>query len=210
MQYQAIILAAGTGMRSMLPYNKVLYKIEDKEVIYHAAINFILDDRCDKIFLVCNKKDIADFKNIFLNISKIEYVIGGNTRQESTKKALAFVNFKYVLIHDGARPYVTKDLIDRLIDALKNNSAVLPGLKVTDTVKKVINNKVINTLDRDQLILVQTPQAFETKLIKMAHEMADHNNYSDDASLIELFTKESVFVIDGDINNKKLTIKEDF
>lgn len=210
MQYQAIILAAGNSSRSKLAYNKVLHKIDDKEIIYHAAINFINDNRCDSVFLVCKKQDVAIFKTIFSQQEKIVYVIGGDTRQQSVANALKFITSQYVLIHDGARPHVSKELIDKIVISLQHHKAIVPALCITDTVKKIKGNKIVKTLNREELVVVQTPQGFDSNLLKTAHINADNSNYSDDAVLIELFTDEDVYIVDGEKSNKKWTTKEDF
>ena len=95
MKYQTILLAAGNSSRSSLPYNKVLHLIENKPIIYLSASNFINDERCNKIFLVCKEEEINTFKEVFTGIDKIEYVIGGKTRQESVNNALKYIHIIY-------------------------------------------------------------------------------------------------------------------
>ena len=114
MTYQAILLAAGNSSRSALPYNKVLHLIEDKPIIYLSASNFINDERCNKILLVCKEEEINTFKEVFVGIDKIEYVIGGKTRQESVNNAITHIDSDYVLIHDGARPYYSNNLLNEI------------------------------------------------------------------------------------------------
>ena len=89
--YQLILLAAGNSTRSKLGYNKVLYTLDDKPLIYKTAKNFINDDRCNKIFLVCKESESETFKEIFKDVDKIEYVIGGDTRQQSVSNALKII-----------------------------------------------------------------------------------------------------------------------
>ena len=148
MIYQAILLAAGNSSRSALPYNKVLHLIEDKPIIYLSASNFINDERCNKILLVCKEEEINTFKEVFVGVDKIEYVIGGNTRQESVNNALIHIDSDYVLIHDGARPYYSNNLLNEIVDKLNDHNAVIPAIKVIDTLKVVKDNKVVKTLNR--------------------------------------------------------------
>lgn len=209
MNYQTILLAAGNSTRSTLNYNKVFYLIDNKPIITLSASNFLNDDRCDKIFLVCKENEIESFKNIFNNQNKIVYVIGGKTRQESVSNALKLIDKEYVLIHDGARPFVSKELIDNVLIHLNNNEAVIPVIKLTDTIKLVKDNKVVKTLNREELVRVQTPQGFKTNVIKKAHNLAIKNDYSDDSSMVEAINVD-VYTIEGEINNTKFTIKEDF
>ena len=208
--YQAILLAAGNSSRSGLNYNKVLYTLDDKPLIYISALNFINDERCNKIFLVCKEEELDIFKKIFNQKSKIEYVIGGKTRQESVSNALIHVDDEYVLIHDGARPYYSSKLVNNIVEKLDSFNAVIPAMKVTDTIKVVENGIVIKTVDREMLRAIQTPQGFKTSVIKLAHSLADKKNYTDDSSMVEELTNEKVCVIDGEKDNIKYTQKEDF
>ena len=145
MEYQAIVLAAGNSTRSGLQYNKVLFELNNTPIIYLSTKNFINDMSCNKIFLVCKENDLEDLKKIFNGIDKIEFIIGGETRQESVNNALKLVTSEYVLIHDGARPYFTAILLNRLIAKLKEVDAVIPVWTMTDTVKEVKNGVVVKT-----------------------------------------------------------------
>ena len=208
--YQAILLAAGNSSRSGLNYNKVLFTLDDKPLIYKSAQNFINDEKCNKIFLVCKKSELDTFKKIFSKENKIEYVIGGQTRQESVCNALNYVDSEYVLIHDGARPYYSQKLLFNIIEKFNTFNAVIPAMKVTDTIKVVEKGMVVKTIDREVLRTIQTPQGFKTSVIKLAHRLANKNNYTDDSSMVEELTNEKVCVIDGEKGNIKYTQKEDF
>lgn len=208
--YQAILLAAGNSSRSGLNYNKVLYTLDDKPIIYISALNFINDEKCNKIFLVCKSNELDTFKKIFEQENKIEYIIGGQTRQESVSNALKHVNSEYVLIHDGARPYYSKKLLDIIVNKLDEFNAVIPAMKVTDTIKVVESGIVIKTINREMLRTIQTPQGFKTSVIKLAHSLANKQDYTDDSSMVEELTNEKVCVIDGEKDNIKYTQKEDF
>ena len=208
--YQAILLAAGNSSRSGLNYNKVLYTLDDKPIIYISALNFINDEKCNKIFLVCKSNELDTFKKIFEQENKIEYIIGGQTRQESVSNALKRVNSEYVLIHDGARPYYSKKLLDSIVNKLDEFNAVIPATKVTDTIKVVESGIVIKTINREMLRTIQTPQGFKTSVIKLAHSLANKQDYTDDSSMVEELTNEKVCVIDGEKDNIKYTQTEDF
>lgn len=210
MEYQAIILAAGNSTRSGLFYNKVLYKINQTPIIYLSTKNFIDDLMCKKIIIVCKEKDLKELQIIFKDVDKIQYVFGGETRQESVANALKCVDSEYVLIHDGARPYFTPILLNRLLIKLKECNAVIPVWSLTDTIKVVKDGVVVRTLKRDELKQVQTPQAFKTSVIKSVHELAKKTNYTDDSAMVEELSNEKVYVIDGEYPNIKFTFKEDF
>ena len=210
-KYDAIILAAGNSTRSELNYNKVLFEINGgQKIIEVSTKNFLLDNDCQKVFLVCKEQEKKIFEKIFQNVKKMVYVTGGETRQESVKNALKFVNEEYVFIHDGARPYFTPILLNRLKDKLKTYDSIIPVWSLKDTIKLVKNGIVEKTLKRDNLKLVQTPQAFKTEVIKKAHELATRNDYTDDSSMVEDILHGEVAVIDGEYSNIKFTFKEDF
>ena len=160
--------------------------------------------------MVCKSNELDTFKKIFEQENKIEYIIGGQTRQESVSNALKHVNSEYVLIHDGARPYYSKKLLDSIINKLDEFNAVIPAMKVTDTIKVVESGIVIKTINREMLRTIQTPQGFKTSVIKLAHSLANKQDYTDDSSMIEELTNEKVCVIDGEKDNIKYTQKEDF
>lgn len=208
--YQVILLAAGDSSRSKLGYNKVLYTLEEKPLIYKTASNFINDERCNKIFLVCKENELDTFKEIFKDVNKIDYVIGGTTRQESVNNGLNHVDSDIVLIHDGARPNYSTTLVNNILEKLKDYKAVIPAIKVTDTVKVVKDGVVVKTIDREVLRYVQTPQGFNTSLIKKVHKEAKSNLYTDDSSMVEELSIEKVYVVEGEIGNIKYTRKEDF
>lgn len=210
MEYQAIVLAAGKASRSKLSYNKVFYKIDDKPIVFLAALNFIEDNDCQKVFVVCKNKEEETFKSIFKDIEKISFVSGGETRQESVYNALKLVNSDYVIIHDAARPFYSNKLLTNLKNKLVNYDCVIPVIDSIDTLKIVRNNKVIKTINREEVKRVQTPQGFKTSNILLAHKKADNNLYSDDSSMIEDILNEEVYVIDGEKENIKFTNQDDF
>lgn len=210
MKYQAIVLAAGNSSRSKLDYNKVLYKINEKPIIYLATKQFLLDDDCSKIVLVCKEDEISIFKKVFENENKVEYATGGNTRQDSVKNALSYIDEKYVLVHDGARPNFSKMLLERLKENVVLHGSVIPVISISDTIKVIKDNYVIKTLNREEIKRVQTPQAFETGLLKKAHCLAKNDGYTDDSSMIEELLEVSTFVVNGESNNIKYTNPEDF
>lgn len=210
MNYEAIVVAAGNSTRSGLNYNKVLFEINKQPIVYLSTKPFIDDLQCNKIFVVCKNSDLEAMEKIFKNERKVSFVEGGATRQQSVLNALKKVKSEYVFIHDGARPFFTSILLNRLKVKLKECNVVIPVWSMVDTVKLVKNDVVVKTLKREELKCVQTPQAFKTNVIKKAHEVAKRMDYTDDSSMVEELTEEKIYVIDGEYTNKKFTIKEDF
>ena len=165
MQYSALVLAAGNGSRMKLGYNKIFYELSDgRTVLDHALEIFREDERCKQIVLVCNANDVVRISSQYVS-GKVVVVLGGKTRQESVYNGLKAVHEDNVLIHDGARPWVSQKSLDALLDALEKNPACLLMVPAKETVKVVEKGVVKQTLKREQLWMAQTPQAFDTRLI---------------------------------------------
>lgn len=210
MNYSAIVLCAGKGSRSGLKYNKMLYRFNNRTV-YEMTMNIFLDDpRCKQIIVVTKESEINDLKKL-ISSNKIDYIFGGKERQDSVYNGLQIVKEDYVLIHDGARPYLKMKNINDILDCLNENDACLLVVPVKDTIKMCQNDVVVETLPRPLLFQAQTPQAFKTELIKKCYQQGKDENYiaTDDTSLVEYFTDVKVKTVLGDYNNKKITTPED-
>lgn len=210
MKYSAIILAAGSGKRTGLNFNKILCEINGKRVIEYSLDFFNKDENCVDIVLVASNIDY-DYCLKHFDGNKIKVVLGGMQRRDSVRLALKSAACEYVLIHDGARPFITKDSITQILIKLKDNDSVTLGVKVKETIQEVEGNRVVKTLDRSKLIITQTPQGFnKSKLIK-AHDMALRKGYygTDDTVLLEEFLGIMASFILGDYRNIKLTTIED-
>ena len=211
MDYSALIVAAGSGSRMGLGYNKLLYTFENGDTIIEKTVEiFRKDERCKQIILVISKEDQATFAHLFQDKS-IQFVLGGDTRADSVYNGLKEVREAYVFIHDGARPWLSMECIDRIITKLEEVDACLLMVPVKDTVKEVQNGKITVTLKRSDLRLAQTPQAFLTSLIKASYEKAKNMEIevTDDASIVELCSDEHVYEVEGSYDNIKVTTKED-
>ena len=208
MKYQAIVLAAGSGKRSGLDYNKIFYKIDDKLIIEKSVYLFLDDPECTKVVVVANKTDCTELTKLFDN--KVSVCVGGATRQESVKNGLSLIDGEYVFIHDGARPYASVKLVCRIKEALKEHDCVIPVISLKDSIKIVKDNVVVKSVNREDYKLIQTPQAFISEKIKLAHNLAVNNDYTDDAAMIEEILNESIYCVKGETQNIKMTYKEDF
>lgn len=202
----AIIPAGGTSSR-FGNRNKLLEKINGKEVIKYTVQAFELSD-VDKIIICANKSIIDELKEIFKNSSKVEIIEGGQTRQASVYNGLKSYECDYVLIHDGARPMISTDLINNAIDMVKSRKALTVATKTIDTIKEVEDGKIIRTIDRSKLYNTQTPQAFEYKLIKNAHDKLYGQNFTDDAGMLEELGQ-TVYILNGSYRNIKITTQND-
>ncbi len=211
MNYTAIVLAAGKGTRSQLSYNKVLFPYQGQPILQKSLDLFEADPDCTQIVVVCARDELADFKARFAN-SKTLFTIGGKTRQNSVFNGLSCTKEPYVFIHDGARPFASPALIDRLKKAVVEYKAVVPGVEVVDTIKEIDDKGFFaRTPVRDHLRAVQTPQAFETKLVKDALKRAIEEGVpvTDDAMAVELFKHKKSYCVPGELTNFKVTTRQD-
>lgn len=217
----AIVLAAGSGSRMKSKTKKQFMEIKGKPVIWYSLFEFE-KSRVDEIILVTGKEDIDYCKKEIVekyNLKKIKNVVaGGSERYESVYNGLKEVTGNIVLIHDGARPLINNVIIERSIEGTIKSDACVVGVPVKDTIKRA--NKegyIIDTPNRSELWITQTPQSFKTDLVKMAYkkmkeelEKGNTNlNITDDAMVVEEFTTNQVRFVQGDYKNIKVTTPED-
>lgn len=217
----AIVLAAGSGSRMKSKTKKQFMEIKEKPVIWYSLFEFE-KSRVDEIILVTGKEDIDYCKKEIVekyNLKKIKNVVaGGSERYESVYNGLKEVTGNIVLIHDGARPLINNEIIERSIEGTIKSDACVVGVPVKDTIKRA--NKegyIIDTPNRSELWITQTPQSFKTDLVKMAYkkmkeELEKGNttlNITDDAMVVEEFTTNQVRFVQGDYKNIKVTTPED-
>lgn len=210
MRYTAIILAAGKGKRTALSFNKIFYKIHEKSLVDYSIDFFKNDEDCKQIILLVSKENIDGFQS--KKNGKISHLIlGGNTRQNSVYNSLDFIQEKYVFIHDAARPFLPKKSIQNMKKKICDFPSITLGVFLTDTIQRVEEGFVKEPLKREELIAVQTPQAFHKDLLVKAHQLAKEENHqaTDDASLLFTFLGISTLVVEGDKRNIKFTTMED-
>lgn len=213
--YAAIVLSAGMGSRMGLGYNKMLHAINGIPVVIMTLNKFLQDQNCGQLILVVNELEQKQMKKILkehaVTDSRVEFVAGGSERQYSVANGLNAVKYEIVLVHDGARPFVTQEMINECVTISSNEGACIVAVPVKDTIKRVINGEVSETLNRHEMYAVQTPQAAKTAILKAAHQQANIENYlgTDEASLIEKYTDTTVKIVKGSYKNIKLTTPED-
>ncbi|CEA02769.1 2-C-methyl-D-erythritol 4-phosphate cytidylyltransferase [Jeotgalicoccus saudimassiliensis] len=212
MKYTVIIPAAGMGARMGLGFNKVLLEIEGEPVIKRTVRQFTEDPDCEAIHLAVRAGETEVMAEMFSDNEKIAGIhLGGAERQDSIYNALVNVeNADYVFVHDGARPFVTPEVLERLKDKVIETGAVICGVKTKDTLKRVIDGKVTETLIRDEVVAVHTPQAFEYRILKQAYAHAKARNLevTDDSMMVEATGKE-VYLVESTYDNIKITTSED-
>ncbi len=209
MNYDVVIVAAGSGTRMGLGYNKVYYRPGENTILEQTMSVFLADEECKHVVVVTEPELYRT--EIHLEDNRICVTSGGDTRQESVEHGLAQVQEEYVLIHDGARPFLSQECLKRIKDALKTNDAVCPVIPVKDTIKVTEDGYVRETLPRSILAAAQTPQAFRTELLRecMAQASADGYTGTDDCQIVEHYSSVKVCVTEGDYTNIKITTPED-
>lgn len=211
MNYTALIVAAGSGSRMGLGYNKMLYTLANHQTMIEKTVSiFEQDERCKQIIVVTSAQEMETFVKL-LDVSKVCFARGGSTRQESVFQGLKAVMCDYVFIHDGARPWLDLACLDRLCECVQKTKACLLTVPVKDTIKVVEDGIVKHTPERATLYAAQTPQAFETNAIFEANIKAikEHVCVTDDASIMEACGKYQVHSVMGSYENTKVTTIED-
>ena len=204
----AVIVAAGSASR-MGGTDKILEPLGGEPVILRTARVFQECDAIREIVIVTSPERIGPISQLCSGLSKVIAVVaGGDSRQKSVQLGLNALSDKVKLaaIHDGARPLVTWQLIDRVVRAANSYGAAAPAIPVKDTVKTVQGGIVKDTPDRSTLRAVQTPQVFDFDLIRGALKKAfeDGATVTDDCSAVERLGM-SVKIVEGDERNLKIT-----
>lgn len=207
----AIILGAGNGTRMKSEKSKLLLEIGSKTVIERSVEAFLSVSDIDEIIVVARAQDI-DIYSELLTDERISFVIGGATRQQSVKNAVETVDDAHlIVIHDGARPLIKCEDIEKTIRAAEEFSAAAVGVFVKDTIKIVDKQGFVeSTPDRSMLFAVQTPQIFDFDLYKSAMQKADEQglDFTDDCQLVELCGGK-VKMVEGSYSNIKITTPDD-
>lgn len=209
----AIILASGSGARAHSNIPKQFIEINGKTILEHTISVFENNKNTDRIILVVNEEWI-DFCKKFPYKKITNIVSGGARRQDSSRIGVNLVkeDDAKILIHDGARPFITDEIINNCYFALDKYNAIDVGIEAVDTTVQVNEKGILtNILDRKTLIRCQTPQGFKSGLIKKAHKTAQEKNLvvTDDVSLIVQLNLGDVFVVLGDTKNIKITYPND-
>lgn len=207
----AIILGAGNGTRMKSEKSKLLLEIGSKTVIERSVEAFLSVSDIDEIIVVARAQDI-DIYSELLTDERISFVIGGATRQQSVKNAVETVDDAHlIVIHDGARPLIKCEDIEKTIRAAEEFSAAAVGVFVKDTIKIVDKQGFVeSTPERSTLFAVQTPQIFDFDLYKNAMQKADEQglDFTDDCQLVELCGGK-VKMVEGSYSNIKITTPDD-
>lgn len=219
----AIVLAAGSGKRMGSSTKKQYMLINDKPIIYYSLKTF-QESFVDEIILVVSPGDISYCKKEIVEkygFDKVSHIVeGGKERYHSVALGLnSLTDCDYVFIHDGARPMLTEEILERLQQCVQEGGACVAGMPVKDTIKIADESRnIASTPDRRLVWLVQTPQVFDYALIRGAYDklieceteiLQKGISVTDDAMVVETLTGHPVKLVEGSYENIKITTPED-
>lgn len=223
MKTTAIVLAGGRGRRMNSAVPKQFLTIQDKPILYYSLKAFE-DSFIDSIILVASADDIKYCRKEIVekyDFHKVEKITaGGKERYHSVLNGIkAASECDYIFIHDGARPFVTQDMLLRLLNSVVKDNACVAGMPVKDTIKIADEaGYIAATPNRNLVWMIQTPQVFSYKLIEKAYSLLEKEELSllekgiaitDDAMVVETLLGERVKLIEGSYQNIKITTPED-
>ncbi|MDC7220372.1 MAG: 2-C-methyl-D-erythritol 4-phosphate cytidylyltransferase [Spirochaetales bacterium] len=210
----AVILAAGSSTRMGQGIKKEYMTYKGKPLLHHGVETFLNTGLFDKIVLVCREDYIEATQDMLNDLKGLDFIVGGSTRQESVYLSLLYLKDyspHYVLIHDGARPFVSPPTIEAVIKKTKAKGAAIPVEPATNTMKIVDGEgRITNHLHRASTKGAQTPQGFEYTSLLDAHEKARNSTeeFTDDSEIWDRFVT-PVFTVEGNRENDKITYLSD-
>lgn len=213
-----VIPGAGHGKRMKSDVSKQYIEIDNKPILAITIEAFQQSKIVDEIILVVGESELGYVQKYIkeqYGYTKIHKIVsGGRERQDSVYAGLKSIDNQtdIVMVHDAVRPFITEDEIEKLVKGVITYEACVLGVKVKDTIK-IINEEmyVTHTPDRTKLYAIQTPQAFHKELLLNAYKKGVESGFSatDDAMMVESFTKIPVRIIEGSYKNIKITTPED-
>lgn len=216
MSIGAVIVAAGSGKRMGASCNKLWLTLAGKPILAHTVERFAAHPQVEETILVVSEQDQQEVMKWLMSVpyrDRVKVTLGGAERQDSVRKGLDQLNtsVEFVLVHDGARPFITPAQIEEIILQVKQDDATVMAVPVKDTIKIVNSSGIVeSTPARESLWAVQTPQAFRLSLLKEAHQKAHEASLigTDDAMLVEWLNK-PVSIMMGSYENIKITTPDD-
>lgn len=212
MNVSVILPAAGLGTRMGKTAKKQFLQLEGAPILVHTLRRFAGIENVKEIIVACRPEDMDDVRamvELSPVAAKVRLVEGGDSRQESVEHALSTVadDVELVAVHDAVRPFADEAMIRKVIEDAAQHGAAIVGIVPVDTVKQVHLAKIQSTIQRDRLVLAQTPQVFQTALLKRAFEKAREDGFigTDESSLVERLDAIEVHVVPGSDRNIKIT-----
>jgi 2-C-methyl-D-erythritol 4-phosphate cytidylyltransferase len=202
----AIIVAGGTGQRMGSVVPKQFLEIEGKSILLHTIDQFVNAFDDISLVVVLPEGYIEEGKKLLKNRTKnpIQFIAGGETRFQSVKNGLTVVREKsIVFVHDAVRCLLTPALVQRCYQQAVENGSAIPAVSSTDTVR-IMENEKHHLFDREKVMLIQTPQTFQSEIILAAFDQVYQPNFTDEANVVEA-SGQPVFLVDGEFENIKIT-----
>lgn len=203
-----LIMAAGRSKR-MQGIEKLLFPMAGTSVIEQSLAPFLHNERVHQVVVVTDSAQVIERLKDYAEIK--QFIPGGLERQDSVMNGIRGLSDQdYVLIHDGARPFLQPEVLERALDMAAQDKCFTLAVPVTDTIKRVEGNLITETPSRTELYAAQTPQGFPVDKLRRAYEFvcAHQLIVTDDAQALELIG-EKVYIVPGDYANRKITTKED-
>lgn len=214
MQYEVVLPAAGSGKRMNAGKNKLFLHLFDKPILIHTLEVFEQDNNCTGIWLAVKEEERSFIRQLLkkYHITKVKGLpTGGAERQNSVHSCIKSMDqVEIIVVHDAARPFITKPIIDKLVKVAHEKGAAIAGVRAKDTMKKVEDGVIVETIDRDSLWMIQTPQAFRFNILKEAEDDAEKSGFlgTDEAMLVERLGYK-VHIVESTYENVKITTQED-
>ena len=214
LQYEVVLPAAGSGKRMGAGQNKLFLQLAGKPILAHTLLVFEQDPNCTGIWIAVKdeERDVVQALLKEHRISKVKGLpTGGEERQHSVHSCIKQMkNVNIVLVHDAARPFITEPIIKQLTETAYFQGAAIAGVRVKDTMKVVRDGIIEETIDRELLWSIQTPQAFRFNLLAEAEDVAEKIGFlgTDEAMLVERLGHK-IHIVESSYENVKMTTKED-
>lgn len=214
MKYTVMMPAAGSGQRMGAGYNKLFLKLDDKPILAHTLDVFEGDQACEGIILAVKPDERSAIESMlkqFAITKVITMVDGGGERQNSVAACIqAYNGSGIVLVHDAARPFIRRSVISELVKVAAEHGAAIAGVRAKDTMKFASADVVEETVDRNMLWIIQTPQAFRYALLQEASVKAEAEGFlgTDESMLVERLGY-AVRIVESTYDNVKMTTQED-
>jgi 2-C-methyl-D-erythritol 4-phosphate cytidylyltransferase len=208
-----VIVAGGKGTRMGMALPKQFLQLDDKPILFHtiAAFQRLLPDSI--IHLVLPADDISKLQMVlqhFENRIELNVVVGGNTRYESVQNGLKNVpEDALVMVHDGVRPFINHELLERLIQTATMYGTAIPVLPVIESIRIRLDNQNSKAIDRNSLMIVQTPQVFKSEILLASMKGVYQEIFTDEATVVEQFGHK-IHLVEGWRKNIKITTVEDW
>lgn len=210
MNYSVLLVATGKYPQHKKGYQKIFHSLKDGKTVLERILSiFNRDDRCKQVVIITNEHDITRIVRNHED-GRVVSVNGGKTRAQSVMNGLMAVSEEVVLIHDASRPWIEKDNIDHLLDAMTTEKAACLVVKQNTSLKEVTDGYIKKTIDRSQIYITQTPQAYDTSFIIDCYMEAQRLQLklTDDSEIVEAVSDTPIKAVKGSYFNVKVNVRE--